>query len=201
MGDEARAHVRYGEEVSEGKALLETDELLFRGDFRVKIPLRSVEDVVAGDGSLTVVWEGESATFELGERAERWAERIRNPKTIVDKLGLKAGRRIALVNVPDEEIRAMLRERGHEPREGMQDGADVVLLGVASPADLGQLQTLAGEIARDGAIWVVAPKGGREPTEAQVLAAGRHAGLVDVKVARWSETHTAHKFVVPRERR
>ena len=31
-----------------------------------------------------------------------------------------------------------------------------------------------------------------------MLAAGRAAGLTDVKVARFSETHTALKFVVPR---
>ena len=56
-------------------------------------------------------------------------------------------------------------------------------------------------MGRDGGIWVVAPKGGREPREAQVLAAGKAAGLVDVKVARFSETHTAHRFVIPRGER
>ena len=30
---------------------------------------------------------------------------------------------------------------------------------------------------------------------------GKAAGLVDVKVARWSDTHTAHKFVIPKDRR
>ena len=29
------------------------------------------------------------ATFELGPKAERWAERIRNPKSLLDKLGVK----------------------------------------------------------------------------------------------------------------
>ena len=52
-------------------------------------------------------------------------------------------------------------------------------------------------MARDGGVWVVAPKGGVEPREAQVLEAGRAAGLKDVKVARWSDTHTAHRFVIP----
>jgi hypothetical protein len=48
---------------------------------------------------------------------------------------------------------------------------------------------------------VVAPKGRADPTERDVLAAGREAGLTDVKVAKFSDTHTAHKFVIPRERR
>jgi len=33
------------------------------------------------------------------------------------------------------------------------------------------------------------------------MGAGKRAGLVDVKVARYSETHTAEKFVIPLARR
>lgn len=33
------------------------------------------------------------------------------------------------------------------------------------------------------------------------MAAGKEAGLVDVKVARFSETLTAEKFVIPVQRR
>lgn len=34
-------------------------------------------------------------------------------------------------------------------------------------------------------------------TERDVMEAAKAAGLVDVKVARFSETHTAEKLVVP----
>jgi hypothetical protein len=44
---------------------------------------------------------------------------------------------------------------------------------------------------------VIAPKGQRHITETDVLLAGRAPGLTDVKVVRFSETHTAHRFVVP----
>jgi hypothetical protein len=33
------------------------------------------------------------------------------------------------------------------------------------------------------------------------MTAGRAAGLVDTKVVRFSETHTAEKFVIPRAKR
>jgi hypothetical protein len=201
VGDEARATVTYGEQVSVGKALLETDELLFRGDFRLKIPLRAIEDLVDDDGRLDVVWEGERASFELGPRAARWAERIRNPRTLVDKLGVKPGHRVSLVGIEDGEIRGLLAARGVGFSEALEPGGDVVLYGAESVADLERLGELGEAIARDGMIWVVAPKGGREPREAQVLDAGKRAGLVDVKVARFSDTHTAHKFVIPKNRR
>ena len=55
--------------------------------------------------------------------------------------------------------------------------------------------------AANGHIWVVAPKGRQDIREADVLAAGRAAGLKDTKVARFSDTHTAHRFTIPLESR
>ncbi|PYR70118.1 MAG: hypothetical protein DMF88_03745 [Acidobacteria bacterium] len=51
------------------------------------------------------------------------------------------------------------------------------------------------------AIWVIRPKGSQQISESDVMKAGKAAGLVDVKVARFSETHTAEKFVIPVSRR
>ena len=49
----------------------------------------------------------------------------------------------------------------------------------------------------DGCVWVVYPKSRHGFRETDVLAAGRAAGLKDVKTARFSATHSALKFVVP----
>jgi len=40
MGQEMECQVRFGGKVSAGKALIETDELIFRGGFRLKIALK-----------------------------------------------------------------------------------------------------------------------------------------------------------------
>jgi hypothetical protein len=57
----------------------------------------------------------------------------------------------------------------------------------ASPADKmgAQDPQSAKSLKRNGAIWVVYPKGKKEITEIGVLKAGRQAGLVDTKVARF----------------
>jgi hypothetical protein len=60
---------------------------------------------------------------------------------------------------------------------------------------------LQTSLKRNGGIWVVYPKGQSDITESDVLKAGRQAGLVDTKIARFSDTHTAHKFVIPLARR
>src|SRR5712691_7581696 len=54
MGSESRCTVRFAGKSSEGKALLETDHLVFRGDFRLSIPRASVRDLQVNDGDLTV---------------------------------------------------------------------------------------------------------------------------------------------------
>jgi hypothetical protein len=44
---------------------------------------------------------------------------------------------------------------------------------------------------------VIRPKGRPEISERSVMAAGKAAGLVDVKVVAFSSTHTAEKFMIP----
>ena len=202
MGDEARCTARFADAFSEGKALLETDELVFRGDFRLVIPRGDVRSVAAEDGRLTVVFSEGTASFELGPRAERWAEKIRNPKSLLDKMGVRPGMRVSVIGLDDEPFRALLRGRGIEFSDGeAARKSDVIVLGVDTREALAGLSSVQASLVPNGAIWVVAPKGGREPREADVLAAGKEASLVDTKVVRFSDTHTAHKFVIPRGRR
>ena len=56
-------------------------------------------------------------------------------------------------------------------------------------------------IKPNGGIWVVSPRGRKEIRDIHVIAAAKNAGLVDVKVCRFSETHTALKLVIPRDKR
>ncbi len=74
---------------------------------------------------------------------------------------------------------------------------DLVFYGVRRPEALDRLATLASAIVPEGAIWTLRPKGNRGVTEAEMMAAGKRAGLVDVKVVSFSEELTAEKFVIP----
>ena len=122
---------------------------------------------------------------------------------LIDKLGVRPGFRVALIDIEDESIRALLADRTSEVTEGWPEPeTDVVLFGAETPADLEPLAALAGRIRRNGAIWVVSRKG-RMATlrDVEVMAAGRAAGLIDNKVASFSATHTALRLVIPRDRR
>ena len=56
-------------------------------------------------------------------------------------------------------------------------------------------------LKQNGALWIIRPKGSHAITESEVMEAGKRAGLVDVKVVSFSLTHTAEKFVIPRNAR
>ncbi len=64
-------------------------------------------------------------------------------------------------------------------------------------ADLSRLEKLKGSLKPNGALWIVRPKGRPEISERATMAAGKAAGLVDVKIVGFSATHTAEKFVIP----
>ncbi|HWY77524.1 MAG TPA: hypothetical protein VN281_18045, partial [Verrucomicrobiae bacterium] len=72
MGNELKCTVRFGKESSEGKALLETSEVLFRGAFRLNVPFASIKSVKAVDGELRLETAHGLAVFEIGVAAEKW---------------------------------------------------------------------------------------------------------------------------------
>src|SRR5271163_2129813 len=89
MGNEANCTVRFGKQVSGGKALLETSELIFRGEFRLKIPFAQIKSLKAVDGELRIDFPEGKASFELGPQAKKWANKILHPKSRMEKLGIK----------------------------------------------------------------------------------------------------------------
>lgn len=200
MGREARCVVRYGGAEAICRALLETDEVIVRGEIRVAVLLREISEAADDDGTLRLAWSDGVLELELGEpEAGRWAHAILNPKTLFDKLGVKDGQRVAVVGELPSEFVAELRAQHPAPPAGA--ALDVIFLAVGSAGDLDLLEPVQHGLARDGAIWIVRPKGSKEVPEASVRAAARGVGLVDIKTARFSDTHTADKYVIPLDRR
>jgi hypothetical protein len=197
VGAEADCTALWDGHRTRGRAYLETDALIFRGARRLTIPYPKMSEVQAEGGRLTIRYDLGVVVFDLGRDAEKWARRIRNPKSLLDKLGIKDVHRVVVVGLEDPEFRALLEQRAARVSTRLTKDADVVFFGATRTADLRRLARVKDYIEPNGAIWVVRPKGGGAITEADVLAGGKAAGLVDVKVVRFSDTHTAEKFVIP----
>jgi hypothetical protein len=198
MGNEVKCTVRYGKRASGGKALLETNELIFRGEFQLKIAIRGMESVKAANGELRIAFPGGNAVFVLGPLAGKWAHKILHPKTVMEKLGVKAEAAVALVGTFDEDFHEGLRGQTRKISDGtIAADAEWVFLAAETRKDLERIGKIVKAMKGAMALWIVYPKGQKKITERDVLAAGRQAGLKDVKVVGFSATRTALKFVIP----
>jgi hypothetical protein len=128
----------------------------------------------------------------------REPERDYSHRLLIDKLGVKPGQKIAVLGVESAEFLTDLGARVPEYSRGKRlNGADLIFFSAEAAADLAQLSSLGRSIQKDGAIWVVYPKGQKHIREIDVITAGKAAGLTDNKVCSFSATHTALRFCVP----
>jgi hypothetical protein len=204
MGQEAECTVRIGRKTAHGKALLETESLLFRGDVRLDLPFESFRGTeVKGEELVIETRGGDEYRFLLGAaRATRWVRLIKEPKPLFEKLELTRESRVAVVDVRDDLFLTALRERVAGVDEGrVPEGATTIFFGTDAKDALRKVPLLRARMAPEGALWVVRPKGSAAVTEHDVFDAVREAGLKDTKVVAFSKTHTAHKCVVPLEMR
>ena len=189
MGNELNCSVRFGKQQSEGKALLETSEILFRGDFRLKIPFSTIKSAKAVDDQLRLQTADGLAVFRLGAAAEKWCDKILHPKSRIEKLGVKPGAKVALLGEFDAEF---LRELGSLTRTVSKGKAasdsDWIFFAADSKGDLGGISKISKSMHGATPLWIVYPKGQKHITENDVLAAGRKSGLEDVKVVGFSPT-------------
>ena len=199
MGAEAICNAKVNGKRVSGRARLEMDTLEFRApELRLSIPFKQMRRIVAEGGSLVVESDQGTLSLALGPVAARWADKIRNPPSRLDKIGAKPEWRASAVGIDD---RGFLKEMGDRIAQlsigRVLEDSDAIFFGATDAAQLSRLAALKRSLKPAGALWVIRPKGRKEISEQSVMAAGKAAGLVDVKVVSFSPTHTAEKFVIP----
>ena len=199
MGNEATITVRLKGRKATGKARLETEVLYFRGgDLTLSIQFKQMSKVTARGGVLSVTYPGGTASFDLGPSAPKWAEKILHPPSRLQKIGVKPGWRVTAIGVDDDAFLTDLEGAVAQLSVGrVVKSCDAIFFGVTRETDLARLEKLKGSLTPNGALWIIRPKGRPEISERATMAAGKAAGLVDVKVVGFSTTHTAEKFVIP----
>jgi hypothetical protein len=124
-------------------------------------------------------------------------------KPLLHKLGVKPGMHVAVVGLDDAAFVRKLSERGCEVVTGAPRGeSHLIFLHAKVPEGLVErLGRLEPRLKRDGAIWVIRPKGTPGFKEVDVIEAGKRAGLVDNKIASFSDSLSAMRLVIPVARR
>jgi hypothetical protein len=129
----------------------------------------------------------------------RPAERDYSHRSILDKLGVKPGQRLLVLDIDDPSFAEQIANYGPaftEPKKS--DQFDLIFYAAQEKTALKHLGALRRNIVSNGAVWVVYPKGQPEIIrETDVISAAKSAGLVDNKVCSFSDTHTALRCVIP----
>jgi hypothetical protein len=205
MGYEAKCRARVTTadgRVREADAtvLLETDELIVRGEARVRVARTAIERVATRAGVLTITSPGVVIALMLGaDAAAKWRQKIEAPpKRLIDKLDVKVNAKVWAFEIIDNELLGQLAERTTRLQSGKSASAcDVVFVGVESERHLDRIERALAATNDDGAIWVVHRKGPTGVADTTIFARAKVLGLTYTKVARVSETHTAEKLVRP----
>lgn len=186
MGQEAICRVECPAGAGEAKALLESTEVLVRGPFRWRVRFAELQSVEVEKEKLVLNAAGGTTALSLGEKtAAKWADRIRNPPSLMKKLGVKPGSRYAISGSAPRDFLNDLEGTGAEE---VTRSPELLFAFPESEADLAPVWNMAP------AVWVIYPKGRKDFTEAQIRRQGRAAGMMDTKVASVSAVLTATRF-------
>lgn len=151
MGLEVRCQIDRGTESFSGRALLESDHLILRGPTtRLILRFSEIQTATADEGLLSLTTPEEVILLHLGAAAAKWLDRIKNPRTRMEKLGVRSGDRVGIHGEIDPDFLAELRARAAEfPESGPFDW---IFLAVENPSQLPALHDPADQIAPAGAV-------------------------------------------------
>jgi hypothetical protein len=205
MGQETKCTAHISGRRLPGRLQLETDKLTFRsGDTRLDLLTNEIAGAQAVRGQLVirVKCRQRAYKFDLGDAAPRWADRIANPKSLIQKLGVKPENSVSYIGQVDADLLAELKTAKATIVIGRnKSDHDWIFIGAEKSSDLKLLVGVEAKIKPKGGVWVIFPKGLPDLRAQEVIAAGKSTGLVDTKVARISERLTGMKLVIPVSRR
>ena len=198
MGREAICECTMGDTTAKVKALLETEELILRGDIRTRAPLSTLKNIRVESDCLCFNVGKQPIQLRLGAKAaESWAKKIKSPApSLADKLGItnKIVRTIGPISdrALDSALTSASQIRAENP--------DLIIACVDTIESLSTaLRDAKKQLARGVPIWFVYRKGpGHAINESVIRTTLRDLGFMDTKVASVSAEQTALRFNLPK---
>jgi hypothetical protein len=193
MGREAVAVCHWKGEVAEVKALLESAEIILRGDIRARIPRSTITAIKVDEETLTLNVGEDRLSLELGAiEAEKWAAALLKPlPTLAQKLGIDASHKAFVIGkLHDTELEKALLGT---TTPNLDDAAVIIAI-LATDADL----DAAIQIALDAPqcpLWCVYPKGKLALlSDNTIRSTLRSQGFMDNKTSGVSNQLTATRY-------
>jgi hypothetical protein len=192
MGMEADCRCRWSGGEARVKALLETRELILRGELRRTLAIAAIK-TVAVDGDDLILTADETYALNLGAaRAARWKTKIETPPpTLAAKLGLGSGAAAYVIGeLEDADLRAAV-----EGAQGADADAKICIAEIDSDAALSAVLETYARAGADRPLWIVHGKGPKAAFgDNAVRAVMRARGFIDSKSCAVSVDRSATRY-------
>jgi hypothetical protein len=190
MGKEAEAQIRFAGQSGYGKILLETTEIILRGELRAKVPRDQILGFsVEGDDLRLSTAQGQIEATMGQAKAQAWVKALAKPlPSLADKLGIGVDRPVKVIGSLHDPL--LLQAIG-----GCQsDQAHLFLAELSCQSDLdAALQSL--EQQPNPVFWGITVKGKASPfPDAELRRQMRAAGYIDTKACAVSDRNTATRY-------
>ena len=195
MGREAACTCDWAGTVAEVKALLETNELILRGEIRRRVPFSEMQRVKVQADCLCFRVGRKAVQLVLGaSAAAKWAAIITSPlPSLARKLGITEKTVVRTIGVVEnDELNTALAEAVRIAEKG----ADLIVACVDSPEALrAAFKQARIALVKGVPIWMVYAKGPGHPLNEEAIRDFlRGNGMMDTKVASVSNRQTALRF-------
>lgn len=195
MGREAICECDWAGTTAKVKVLLESTELIVRGDIRKRVPFNKLRNVEVQSGWLRFADGRDHVQIRLGNpTAGKWAAAIKSPPaTLARKLGITPRSIVRTIGDVSDEA---LKEAFAEAAQISARNPDLIVACVDTPESLAAaLRTAKPQLLKSVPIWLVYAKGPGHPlNESAIRSALRSTGMMDTKVASVSARLTALRF-------
>jgi hypothetical protein len=199
MGREAICDCTFDGTTAKVKALLETNEIILRGDIHLHAPFHALHHVRVESASLCFNLNKGPVRLDLGATtAKSWEKKIKTPPpSLADKLGITD--KTILRTIGEITDRALLDAIASAAQISARN-PHLILACVDTPESVATtLKEAKSQLARSIPIWIVYRKGPGHPSnESGIRTTLRAQGLIDTKVSSVSELLTALRFNRPR---
>lgn len=199
MGLECACTLIKGRAMDAGVAHLDCNELRFKGESQVKLITAGAKATVSGE-ILSIEGPIGSLRLRLDDAtiAARWADKINNPRSRLQKMGIEAGAKVWMIGMDDpvfvDEFNALVDEPFvTKPAKGA--AYDAIVLVARAVEALKQLSKCALHLAPKGAVLVLWPKGRKDLRHEEVVGAGREAGFSQTRSMAFNDELTALRLV------
>lgn len=194
MGLEAKSILTVDGEEFAVKALLESNELIVRGDFKERFLFSEISNAKAENGRLNFRFENREFALEIGqEAAEKWAKKLlAPPKTLFEKLGIKVDDAIYIFGIiHQEQVNLAISTNLAKTKKS----AKLAFAEVNSRADIYNLIADYKSASISYPIWIIHGKGKNPAPNGNIVREIMRAnGLIDTKITAISDNWSATRY-------